>query len=259
MTATAVKDLKIVLNVQEGRTLVGVRGKVNGTDTDPYPESVNGGLAEALKEVPAIVAAAEAKWAVSPTNPKYKKPKAKPEPKSKPKPKARKEDTGAVQPEAEATPGKVPEVTDAEPTPDEAAADLPLLSGEESPPEIQCSHCDYQALNQVDLDGHVGHSHPEETEDPLQGATQEEDSVPTFNTVPQAEAEAKVAAAAAAPRNTGGWSYFVKEPRSGPYDTVHEALRAMGVSQADIDGHKWWHRLDRLPKKHAEAIERQAK
>lgn len=239
MATTAVKDLKIVLNVREGQTRVGVIGKIDGKDTDPFPRTVSGDLEEALREVPAIVAAAEEKWANSPQNPKYKKPKEK----AKPKPKA------AAPPEA---------VTDsAEPTPQPAAAELSLLSGEQ-PSEIPCSQCDYKALNQIDLDGHVEHSHPK-TEDPLQGATQEEEgSVPTFNTVPQAEAEAKVAAAPA--QKPAAWVYFVKtNPRQGPFDTVHEALRALGVSQADIDAHKYWHRLDRLPKKHADAIERQAK
>lgn len=50
-------------------------------------------------------------------------------------------------------------------------------------------------------------------------------------------------------------AYHLKDGR-GPFGTVHEALLAMGVSQAEIGKHKYWHRLDRLPKSFAEKIEK---
>ena len=44
----------------------------------------------------------------------------------------------------------------------------------------------------------------------------------------------------------------------GPFATVHEALLAIGVPQAEIDAHKYWHRHDRLPQWLADAIEKKA-
>jgi hypothetical protein len=41
------------------------------------------------------------------------------------------------------------------------------------------------------------------------------------------------------------------------FDTVHGALQALGVTQAEIDQHKYWHRHDRLPKVHADAIRKE--
>ena len=49
--------------------------------------------------------------------------------------------------------------------------------------------------------------------------------------------------------------YYLKDG-SGPFQTVHQALLALGVTQQEIDKHKWWHRHDRLPKQHADAIEK---
>ena len=53
-------------------------------------------------------------------------------------------------------------------------------------------------------------------------------------------------------RQRGGWQCVIKADGPGPFDTVHEALRALGVSQEEIDNHKRWHRHDRLPKKFIE-------
>lgn len=44
----------------------------------------------------------------------------------------------------------------------------------------------------------------------------------------------------------------------GPFATVHEALLVIGVSQKEIDAHKYWHRHDRLPQWLANAIEKKA-
>ena len=55
-------------------------------------------------------------------------------------------------------------------------------------------------------------------------------------------------------RRPGRWHYYVGG--QGPLLTVHEALRALGVPQKDIDAHLYWHRWDRLPQKHQDAIER---
>ena len=63
----------------------------------------------------------------------------------------------------------------------------------------------------------------------------------------------------------GRWQYTVTAKRQpggsvvkcspeGPFATVHEALLVVGVSQEDIDGHKYWHRHDRLPQWAANAI-----
>ena len=54
----------------------------------------------------------------------------------------------------------------------------------------------------------------------------------------------------------GGWVYYLVSNCQGPFETVHEALRAYGVAQDEIDTHKFWHRHDRLPKKYEDAIER---
>lgn len=57
-----------------------------------------------------------------------------------------------------------------------------------------------------------------------------------------------------AEQRPGRWSYYVAG--DGPFNSVHEALRGLGVAQAEIDRHLYWHRWDRLPKRHQEAIDR---
>ena len=61
--------------------------------------------------------------------------------------------------------------------------------------------------------------------------------------------------APAAAANGGSWRYYVGE--QGPFETVHAALLAHGVTQEEIDSHKYWHRHDRLPKGYADAIRRE--
>ncbi len=68
---------------------------------------------------------------------------------------------------------------------------------------------------------------------------------------PAEEAQAQPQAAVPQARTKGGKAFVVAGVR---HPTVHAALLALGVPQQEIDAHKYWHRHDRLPKKHADAI-----
>jgi len=78
--------------------------------------------------------------------------------------------------------------------------------------------------------------------------------MPTFDVVPIQEARLKTGTPA--PKE-GGWVYYIQGDGT-PFQTVHEALLAYGVPQAEIDAHKYWNRWDRLPKRLREVITREA-
>ena len=74
-------------------------------------------------------------------------------------------------------------------------------------------------------------------------------------TVEDPTGEAAMTRPAADYHGRGGWVYYLVSNGQGPFETVHEARRAYGVAQDEIDTHKFWHRHDPLPKKYADAIE----
>jgi hypothetical protein len=270
-------NVKVVLDVHKD----GVRVGIGAEGCDPIITPITGELAGALDEVPQLVADAQARWGEAPRNPKYTKPRA-----SRAKAKAADADAqppadaGAEQPKPQPDSAEPPAdaaTTEAVPaTPDNtggaSAEALPLL-GEDPPgkteaelaaaeqeatadaakvtetiaaptgvagvnPPLACGfgECGFEAFSQDALDDHISHAHAPETPE-----------------APETPAE-PVQAAQAAP-TSGGWVYVVK---GVSHPTVHEALRAVGETQAEIDGHKFWHRHDRLPKRLQDAIEKRS-
>lgn len=83
------------------------------------------------------------------------------------------------------------------------------------------------------------------------------EAVPSVQTDPPAQ-EATEAPMSRRPRQREGWLYYIKKDSAGPFKTVHEVLLALGISQAEIDKHKYWHRHDRLTKELADQIDKRA-
>lgn len=70
------ENLKVVIQIKDDRALVGVQGG----DTDPALEPVQGDLAAILAQVPALLERARARWASTPKNPAYQRPPEPPRP-----------------------------------------------------------------------------------------------------------------------------------------------------------------------------------
>ncbi len=69
-TKQASNDLKVVIILHGNRTMVGVQS----TDCDPVFTTLEGDLAAALSQVPALVESANAKWDANPRYPKAELP-----------------------------------------------------------------------------------------------------------------------------------------------------------------------------------------
>jgi len=59
-------EMKVLIAINGDAVMVGVKTP----DTDPIFTKVEGGLAEALQQVPGLVEAAKTRWAINPRNPK---------------------------------------------------------------------------------------------------------------------------------------------------------------------------------------------
>jgi len=245
-------ELKVVLTLKENRALIGVIAP----DCDPHlppgltleSEGLAERVQEALGHVGGVLRDAMALWDERKRNPRYVKPKAAAAAKGKgPQPVATTAQATQPRAVAEESLTRTPE--------------LPLLEGRAEQAEASPQEA---AERPQEPPGDA----PEEPEAPTQEegpqeppAAPEEPEVPVAPTgqepgPQEAPAEEPVASTAQAPARSdrGGWVYYVSG--AGPFHTVHAALLAHGVSQAEIDAHKWWHRWDRLPKKYQDAIEK---
>jgi len=247
-------ELKVVINLKENRVVIGV----SAPDCDPYLSrgiTLEGGdfetrLKEILVHQEAETFAALSAWDERKRNPRYVKPKA-----------------------AAAAKGKAPVATTAQAAQPQAVAEesltrtpeLPLLG---SAPEKVVTGYGAGARFGYDLEksGSEPEPGPQEATERLQeppGDAPEGPEAPTQEEGPQeppaAPEEPEVAPTGQEPgpaEARGGWVYYLKATGAGPFKTVHETLLAHGVSRAEIDAHKWWHRWDRLPKKYQDAIEK---
>jgi hypothetical protein len=283
------ENVKVVLDVHKD----GVRVGIGAEGCDPIITPITGELAGALDEVPQLVADAQARWGEAPRNPKYTKPKAprgkakakadaaaapeqpKPQPSAEPPADAATteavpatpDNTGGASAEAlpllgEDPPG-VPEaelaVAEQEATADAAKVTetiaAPTVAGVNPPLTCHFDECGFEAFSQEAVDDHISHAHgPTDQPEVGRGGVTEETAVngpPEAPEAPETPAE-PVQAAQAAPKS-GAWVYIVK---GVSHSTVHDALRALGETQEEIDKHQYWHRHDRLPKRLADAIEK---
>ena len=205
--------------------------------------------AKAMANLPHFIRVAEDEWEINPLNPAYKAPT-----------KARTTKTpaapAAVAPDAATEEEEPPHgVARLHPVEEQSAEELPLLNqGEE---EITMTT----------------ETNPVPGADPEQEEPQGAPEAPTDDTQPPVDPQqapsATVAQDAAeapdgAPPATdgqgstrGSWRYYVRDGEAEvSFDTVYAALLAHGVSQEDIESHKYWHRYDRLPKKYTDEIRR---
>lgn len=192
-------------------------------------------LPQVLERIPAFVEEARAKWATEPNFPTYKKPRAS----RKTAGKAAAPEKPADPPAADGAPGGTLEESKSTTT-TVTAGDLPLLAAESTDPEPKL---------------------PEEGE--TMTTTQPEAETPDTQDGNGAETPAAQngnGAEAPAAQNGGGggkWVYKVLlDGKEHSFEHPHAALLALGVTQEDIDKHKYWHRHDRLPKNYQEQIQK---
>ena len=218
---------KLVLDEQPETVVIGV-GK-DGCDPKHYKVPDDFGVvidtaderwAVALARLPEFCEQAEIEWREHPRNPEYKPP--------------------AKSPRA----SKGAAVVDSPGEPSATAPpveELPLLN-QNSEEEMT------MATDQDPVDDQTAET-PEGTPETRE-TTSETAETPQETTEPP-----EVAQPSAAANGGGAWRYYVGE--EGPFETVHAALLAHGISQGEIDSHKYWHRHDRLPKDLADAIRRE--
>lgn len=247
-------ELKVVVNLKEDRVVIGV----SAPDCDPYlsPGIVleGGDFETRFRELMAHqqhqVEAALEQWAERKRNPRYVKPKAE----------ARVGATGrASQPQAEATeesPSRTPELpllgaTGQQPGPSPQETETGTGGPGPEPGPQEAPEAPQEPLGDAPEEPDVPEAPTAQEPSPQEAPDKE---APTEAEAPEVEEAPPEAQAAKVER--GGWTYYVKATGVGPFQTVHEALLAHGVSQQEIDSHKWWHRWDRLPKKLQDAIER---
>lgn len=196
-------------------------------------------LPQVLERIPAFVEEARAKWATDPKYQVYKKPRA---------PRKSKETTAAAPAATVEESPPAPEDTDQPAPPPEGteapeAGGLPLLTSEtaDAPLDPEATHFVYTL--------------------PEEGVTQVATPIPEAEPPPAAQNGGE-----------GKWVYKVyrkdgevlflsggQEPpqegwTSSSYSNTHDALRDLGVTQEEIDKHKYWHRHDRLPSSHRRRI-----
>lgn len=220
-------NLKLVIDVSDTEQKVTVQGIEDGCDpkVQIYRDL---DLPQALERVPPLVIQWQEGWAEQPRNPDYKKPRAPRKPAAT----------------TQAAPDPAPEVT--------TTADLPLLADSPETP----------AETQEEKEPEMSSEKPEEQSGPEPGQLPhlqmerepDENGAPASpepEPVPEPEPEPEPAPTpAVTSSNVGKYTVDGK----GSFETVHDALRAMGVTDEDIGNHKYWHRVDRLPKAHAERI-----
>lgn len=237
---------KLVLDEQPETVVIGV-GK-DGCDPKTYKvpdpdfgvvviDTADERWAVALARLPEFCEKAEAEWAVNQRNPEYKPPGK--------SPRASK-GTPVVDSPGEPAATAAPTVTEP------PAEELPLLD-QKSEEEMTMTTDQTPPVD------------PEETPETTDGTPETPESTPETPEAPQEAPETpeapqetpeppEAAQPAVATNGGGSWRYYVGE--QGPFETLHSALLAHGVSQGEIDSHKYWHRHDRLPKPLADAIRR---
>lgn len=197
---------KLVIDEKEGSVLMGVMKE----GADPVIKTVEGTLENALTAIPKLIEEAEAKWAISQRNPAYKAP---PEPKKETK-------TAAKKPAA----GKT-------------AEELPLLSGTEAEAvaEDKAPQVEVVVTPAPEQPAAVVVAGEEKTA--MSKMAEQAPAVPAA--APQTPSPAP-AATPAAP--AGQFQYQLKDGR-GPFNTVQEAMDAMGLDKATRPQHNRWDRL----------------
>ena len=284
---------KLVLDEQSETVVIGV-GK-DGCDPKTYKvlnadDGKDGCLwaleapdrwATAVANLPKMIADAEGKWEIDPRNPKYVAPAKKTPAKAKgpdpatPAPAATA--TATADPPTDELPllddGQSEEATMTNPEPQEPQEDTqepqdgdqePQTAQETAEPPADPEEAAQQA------EAATENAHPWVTTEPVAGpalssvdqataveapAEPETSETPAEPETPETPAPAATADAG----NGGAWRYYVDGVNTNAegYATVHEALLTLGVTQADIDAHKYWHRHDRLPKVHADRIRKE--
>ena len=227
-------------------------------DCDPAYEVLSGlDLPQTLEKIPDFVQAARTKWETEPRYAKHAKPRA---------PRAKKAEATAAPAEEAASPA-APVASPAEETaapPHDRPEDDPVHGNlAEAEAYVYKVPAEAQPVDSGELPllgqpsesgawpgGYEGEAPAVSAESPDQeGVAQAVEA--------SAEAPPAPAAEVPAPSSNGGkGKYTVVGLGTTQYDSVHDALLALGVTQEDIDNHKYWHRLDRLPKKHQDRIEK---
>jgi len=251
-------ELKVVLTLKENRALICIQA----TDCDPYllPGITleSEGLAERVEEALSCVGFALSD-ALAEKYPRYVKPRAGKAATAQAKGKAATAQAEPTAPVATETAQADPPATDSL----SRTPELPLLGGSTSGQPAETAQEATERPQEVEggpepgqgpQEAPVSHQEPRTTTwtpggaPPETSAPAEEPEVPPTGQERPARVE------------RGGWVYYVKAsgvmPQTGPFDLVHQALLAHGVSRQVIDSHKWWHRWDRLPKKYQDAIEK---
>ena len=229
---------KLVLDEQPEAVVIGV-GK-DGCDPKHYKvpdpdfgvvviDTADERWAVALARLPEFCEKAEAEWAVNPRNPEYKPPVKSP-----------RASKGAPLVDSPGEPSATaPTVTEP------PAAELPLL--DQKSEEETTMTTDQHPVDDPE-------ETPETPETP-EGTPETPESTPETPEIPPGAETPEAAQPSVATNGGGSWRYYVGE--QGPFETLHSALLAHGVSQGEIDSHKYWHRHDRLPKQLADAIRRE--
>lgn len=223
-------------------------------DCDPAYEVLSSlDLPQTLEKIPDFVQAARTKWETEPRYVKYAKPKA---------PRAKKAEATKAPPAEKAAAQSTPPA-EGEASLEEAESRTRL---EEAESEARLEEAEEEArpvaAGELPLLGQPSESGDEataESPDP-EGVAQAVEASAEAPPAPQASEEpaAEVPAPSPSSNGSGKGKYKVVGQGTTLFDSVHDALRALGVTQADIDHHKYWHRLDRLPKKYHDQIEKVA-
>ncbi len=225
---------KLVIDEKDGSVMMGVMKE----HADPHIQTVTGTLEEALGSIPKLLQDAEAKWGVSPKNPKYVAP---PEPKkeqaaSKPKTKTAADKSAATKPTedlpllADMTKPEVPVAPVAvEPiagaTEEEKAEDLATMA---------------EDLATMKEDIKTQEIQPEQKGD--QPAAALAPAAPVLAPVSQTSPTAPPATSAVPLPATGQFEYILEDGR-GPFDTVQLAMDKLGLDKATRPAHNRWDRL----------------
>lgn len=228
-------------------------------------------LPQILEVIPVFLAKARTKWETEPRYAKYAKPRA-----PRATKKGEKQEPVASSAEEAASPAE-PVAPPAEEATPPAEGEAPVDSGE-LPLLGQASESgDWPG-------GYEGEAPAEEptaeSPDPV-GVAQAVEASAEAPPAPQASEEpaAEVPAPSPSSNGSGKWVYKVYH-REGEimllsgghppedaeddswtcstYSSTHDALRDLGVTQEEIDKHKYWHRWDRLPFSHQRRIEKVA-
>lgn len=189
-------------------------------------------LPQILEVIPVFLAKARTKWETEPRYMKYAKPRA---------PRAKKGEATNPPPAEEAAA--------------QSTGELPLLAQpSESGDEATAESPDPEGVAQAVEASAEAPPAPQASEEPAPAPSPSSNgSAKWVYKVYRREGEIMLLSGGHPPEDAEDDSWTCST-----YSSTHDALRDLGVTQEEIDKHKYWHRWDRLPFSHQRRIEKVA-